>query len=400
LQNSIFLQIIHSDGSPNLPLIMLLFVPKEKAPEKRCALIPEDVTKLTKLGLDITLESGAGIESGFSDADYEKAGAKISSDKAKSLANADILFKVLKPELKDIQLLKKDCLQLSFLDPFNEPALLDALAKQGVRTVSLEMIPRTTLAQKMDVISSQANLAGYNAVVLAASRLSKIIPMMMTPAGTLSPAKFFIVGVGVAGLQAIATAKRLGARVEAFDTRPVVEEQVKSLGAKFVKIDLGETGQTEQGYAKALTDEQIQKQREGMKKVCATSDVVITTAKLFARKAPVIITKEMVAAMKPGSLIVDLAAETGGNVEGTQPGQEVMTENGVLIIGPDTLEANVPQHASQMFSANLTHFISHFWCKDSKSFKFDLEDPIQKHCMLTSDGKIVHPQFIKTTAQS
>jgi len=372
---------------------MLLFVPAESAPETRVATTPEYVRKLTALGLEVEVEAGAGQKADHPDAQYTDAGARIVTDREAALGRADIVFRVRKPSPAEIAQLKRGALHVSFLDPFNEKALLDAFAAQGVSAVSMEMMPRTTLAQKMDAISSQANLAGYVSVTLAAERLNRILPMMMTPAGTIAPAKFFIIGVGVAGLQAIATAKRLGARVEAFDTRPVVEEQVKSLGAKFVKIDLGDTGQTAQGYAKELTPEQIEKQRQGQAKVCATSDVVITTAKLFGRKAPVIVTKEMVAGMKPGSLIVDLAAEGGGNVEGTVPGEEVVTENGVRIIGLCPLEATVPTHSSQVYASNLTNFLEHFWDSETKTFEYRLEDEILKGCLLTHGDAIVHERF-------
>jgi len=218
--------------------------------------------------------------------------------------------------------------------------------------------------------------------------------MMMTPSGTISPARVFIIGVGVAGLQAIATAKRLGARVEAFDTRPVVEEQVKSLGAKFVKIDLGETGQTEQGYARELTPEQIEIQRNAQAKVCAQSDIVITTAKVFGRKAPVLLTKDMISQMKPGSIIIDMAVSTGGNVEGSNPEKDVLLDNGVLIIGGDSLERNIPRDASNMFSGNITAFLEHFWDAENKTFKMDMNDDILKGCLITNDKKIVHERFI------
>jgi len=245
----------------------------------------------------------------------------------------------------------------------------------------------------MDILSSQASLAGYYAVILAASRLPKIFPMMMTPSGTISPARVFIIGVGVAGLQAIATAKRLGARVEAFDTRPVVEEEVKSLGAKFVKIDLGEMGQTEQGYAKELTPEQVELQRQGQAKVCAHSDIVITTAKVFSRKAPLIVTKDMTDLMKPGSIIVDMAVKTGGNVEGSSPDEDVILDNGVMIINGDSLERAVPKDASNMFSGNIFAFLEHFWDAENKTFKLDYEDEIMKSCLITSNRQIVHERF-------
>jgi len=251
------------------------------------------------------------------------------------------------------------------------------------------MVPRITRAQKMDVLSSQANLAGYVAVVIAAERLGKIFPMMMTAAGTIPPARVFIVGAGVAGLQAIATAKRLGARVEAFDTRPEVEEQVKSLGARFVKINLGETGQTAGGYARALTDEQIAAQRAAMAGVCAASDVVITTAQVFGRKAPLIITEEMVSGMSRGSVIVDCAVESGGNVAGSSPDEEVDVQ-GVLIIGLRNLPGRVALDASKMFSSNMFNLVIEFWDPGESWFKMDFDDEIIKGCLITHRGEIVN----------
>ena len=255
------------------------------------------------------------------------------------------------------------------------------------------MIPRTTLAQKMDVQSSQTSLAGYVAVVNAAARLPKILPMMVTPSGTINPARVFIIGVGVAGLQAIATAKRLGARVDAFDTRPVVEEQVKSLGASFVKIDLGEMGQTDQGYAKELTPEQIKKQQEAQAKVCERSNIVITTAKVFGRKAPRLIGKDVIARMQPGSVIVDMAVSTGGNVEGSKLFEEVVTDNGVIIMSGDFLERQVPYDASKMLSGNFTAFLTHFYNKEQGEFIVNTEDEIMHGCLLTQGGKIIHDRF-------
>ncbi len=368
-----------------------LFVVQEKDPrEARVALIPSDAQKLSKSGWEIYIESGAGVKSGFADEAYEAAGAKIVGGDFAS--NADFVVSVRKPSIEEVAKLKKGSFHLSLLDPFNEKSLIKAFADAGVYAASFEMVPRSTIAQKMDVLSSQSNLAGYYAVIKSASVLNRILPMMMTPAGTISPLKYFIVGVGVAGLQAIATAKRLGARVEAFDTRPVVEEQVKSLGAKFVKIDLGETGQTAQGYAKELTPEQIELQRKGMAKVCAQSDVIITTAKLFGRKAPRIITADMVAGMKSGSVIVDMAVESGGNVEGSRPDEVVVTPNGVMIIGDTCLEAGVPATASQMFSSNVFNYINHFTVDGE--FKMNFEDPIMKSSVVTADGKITDERFI------
>ncbi len=368
-----------------------LFVAAESdARETRVAVIPSDVRKLAKLEWNVNVESGAGVKAGFSDEEYKEAGATIVPCVA--VREADFVVSIRKPSIEEVADYKAGSFHLSLLDPFNEKALIKALADKGVSAISFEMIPRSTIAQKMDVLSSQSNLGGYYAVIKAVSTINRIAPMMMTPAGTISPLKFFIVGVGVAGLQAIATAKRLGGRVEAFDTRPVVEEQVKSLGAKFVKIDLGETGQTAQGYAKELTPEQIELQRKGMAKVCAQSDIIITTAKLFGRKAPRIITAEMVAGMKAGSVIVDMAVEGGGNVEGSKPDEVVITPNGVTIIGDTCLEAHVPATASQMYSSNVYNFIQHF--SPEGKFEANMEDAIMKSALVCTDGKITDERFM------
>ena len=358
--------------------------------ETRVAMIPDDIKKLTGMGFSFKVVSGAGIKSGFSDADYEKAGAVIVRQEQDGY-DAEIVLRILKPGSADG--LKPDTLHLSYLDPFHEKELLRDFAGKGIQAVSLEMIPRTTLAQKMDVQSSQTSLAGYVAVINAAARLPKILPMMVTPSGTINPARVFIIGVGVAGLQAIATAKRLGARVDAFDTRPVVEEQVKSLGASFVKIDLGEMGQTDQGYAKELTPEQIQKQQDAQAKVCERSNIVITTAKVFGRKAPRLISRDVINRMMPGSVIVDMACSTGGNVEGSKLFEEVVTENGVIIMSGDFLERQVPYDASKMLSGNFTAFLTHFYDKESKEFRVNPEDEIMRGCLLTRGGKIIHERF-------
>lgn len=359
--------------------------------ETRVALIPDDIKKLAGMGFSFKVVAGAGAKSGFSDEAYKAVGAEIVKSNEEGYKGAEIVVRILKPE--SAEGLEKDTLHVSYLDPFNEKDLLNSFAKADVQAVSLEMIPRTTLAQKMDVQSSQASLAGYTAVLNAAAKLPKIFPMMMTPAGTISPARVFIIGVGVAGLQAIATAKRLGARVEAFDTRPVVEEQVKSLGANFLKIDLGEMGQTEQGYAKELTPEQIEKQREGQAKACERSNVVITTAKVFGRKAPRLITKDMLDRMKPGSIVVDMAVSTGGNVEGSKLFENVVTENGVTIMSGDFLERQVAFDASLMLSGNISAFLTHFYDKEAKELKVNLEDEIMKGCLLTKGGQIIHERF-------
>ena len=263
---------------------MRIAVPKETWPgELRAALVPQGVKKLAGLGFDIMVEAGLGIASGLPDSEYEAAGADVVHDIASAIVSSQIVLRVRKPTDDDVGLLSDGTVHMSFLDPFNERELVQALAERGVTTVAVEMVPRTTRAQKMDALSSQANLAGYVTVIEAASHCPKIFPMMMTPAGTIAPARVFVIGAGVAGLQAIATAKRLGARVEAFDTRPTVAEQVQSLGARFVNIDIGDVGETEAGYARELTDEQLAMQREGMKKIIAQADVVITTAQVFGR---------------------------------------------------------------------------------------------------------------------
>lgn len=359
--------------------------------ETRVALIPDDVKKLVPLGFECKVVSGAGAKSGFSDDAYVAAGATVVASEADGYGDSDIVVRIMKPD--SIAGIKKDTLHLSYLDPFNEKDLLNEFAAAGVQAVSLEMIPRTTLAQKMDVQSSQTSLAGYVAVLNAAARLPKILPMMVTPAGTITPARVFIIGVGVAGLQAIATAKRLGARVDAFDTRPVVEEQVRSLGASFVKIDLGEMGQTAQGYAKELTPEQIAKQKEAQAKVCEKANIVITTAKVFGRKAPRLIEKNVLDRMQGGSIVVDMACGTGGNVEGSRLFEDVVTDNGVTIMSGDLLERQVPYDASKMFSGNITAFLTHFYDKESKELQVNLADDIMKGCLLTQGGAVIHERF-------
>ena len=373
---------------------MIISVPKENSTvEVRVPILPQTVDKLVKKGGTISVEAGIGATLGITDEEYKKAGATIEKNRKKLLSSGDIVLRLRKPETKELALLKKGAIHISYLDPFNESALIADMAKKHISAISMEMIPRSTRAQKMDALSSQASLAGYAAVLVAANQIQKIFPMMMTPAGTIQPSRVFIIGAGVAGLQAIATAKRLGAKVDAFDTRPVAKNDVLSLGAKFVEVDLGETGQTAQGYAKALTEEQLQKQREVMKQYCAQSDVVITTAQIFGRKAPVIVTKEMVEAMKPGSVIVDLAVETGGNVEGAVAGK-IVDKKGVKIIGMKNMPGRVALNASQMYSNNLFNLLEEFWNKETKRFDLKLDDDIIKSCLITHGGKIVHPTFV------
>jgi len=370
---------------------MIVGVPKEPE-DSRSALIPDAVRKLSGIdGWTVVVESG--VSDHWTDEDYRGAGAEVEVNGDALLGRADIVLRIHPTPIEDIPKLKKGALHVSLLDPYNNRELVEAYAGAGVNALSLEMIPRTTLAQKMDVLSSQASLAGYAAVILAAERLEKIFPMMMTPAGTLSPARVFVIGAGVAGLQAIATAKRLGARVEAFDTRPVVEEQVQSLGAKFLKVDLGETGQTKDGYAKALTEDQLAKQREAMARAVAAADVVITTAKLFGRRAPLIITADMLAGVKPGTVIIDLAAGSGGNVEGVRADEEILV-NGVRIVGIDNMPGEVAVHASQMLASNMVNLVLHL--KNGDTGALDLgagesPDEIAAGCVIVRDGAVVHP---------
>ena len=370
---------------------MRLAIPRETHPgENRASVTPDTVKKLVRLGADLAIESGAGAGAGFSDDAYAAEGASVVTDRDALLGSADMVLRLRKPELEEIAKLKSGCIHVSYLDPFNEHALIREFAAKSITAVSMEMIPRSTRSQKMDALSSQANLAGYMAVMLAATRLPRIFPMMMTPAGTLKPSKVFIIGAGVAGLQAIATAKRLGARVTAFDTRPVVAEQVQSLGGKFLEIDLGDTGQTADGYARELTPEQVEIQRQAQKAVIADSDVVITTAQVFGRKPPVLVTADMVAGMAPGSVVVDMAAETGGNVEGSVP-DEVVDVGGVTIVGTGNLANLVARDATQMYASNMFNLVEDTWDKETGAFVLDMENDILPGCVITHAGAGVHP---------
>jgi len=367
---------------------MKIFFPKEAIVEKRISVTPDFLKKYIDSGLQVSIEKSMGEHLGFLDDNFKELGAEI-VERKKGFLEADIICSVNKLSEEDLTEIKENSLIVSFLDPFNDQELVENLRVKKISSISMELIPRTTRAQKMDALSSQANLGGYAAVLIASNILSKSFPMMMTAAGTISPSKVFVVGVGVAGLQAIATAKRLGAKVEAFDTRPVVEEQVKSLGARFVKIDIGETEETAQGYAKELSAEQINLQRAGMKKVCSSSDVIITTAQVFGRKAPVIITSDMIEDMQPGSVIVDMAVGTGGNVEGSVPdkNQEL---NGITIVGNTNLPGEVAIHASQVYSANIFNLIDEFWDQKNSILEITTSDEILSGCLVTHKGEFVN----------
>lgn len=369
---------------------MKIAVPRERdQEERRVALIPDHVEQLVQKGIQVTVEASAGAGAGCPDEAYRSAGAEVSSQRESMLAAADLVVGVRILPAEDVARLGEGCLSISFLDPFQASELIELLSSRGISAVSMELIPRSTRAQKMDALSSQASLAGYVAVILAAESLDKIFPMMTTPAGTILPARVFVLGAGVAGLQAIATAKRLGARVEAYDTRPVVEEQVKSLGARFVKIELGSTGETRQGYARALSKEQLGRQQEALAAVCAQSDVVITTAQVFGRQAPRLITGETLSRMRPGSVVVDLAVERGGNVEGSEVDRIVET-GGVRIIGLANLPGRVAAHASQMYSSNLFHLIEECLHEGEPRLNLDLNHEVLGACLVTHRGRILY----------
>ena len=375
--------------------VKIIILNESKAPdplnkvEKRCAATPSSAQRLVKKGATLLLESGAGLNSGYSDSEYSEVGAVVIDDVNDALSDADMVVTVNKPTEAQLGLMKKGAIVVGHLDPFFQQPLIESLATKGLTAISVEMIPRSSRAQKMDALSSQASLAGYVMIMQAANQLPSILPMMMTPSGTIKPAKVFIIGAGVAGLQAIATAKRLGANVLAYDTRPVVAEQVESLGGKFLKIDIGETGQTKDGYAKELTDEQKAKQQEAQRDAIADSDIVITTAQLFGRKPPVLISKETLALMKPGSVVVDMAATSGGNVEGSVPGETVEI-NGVKVIGNGYWSQFVAKAATDMYANNIYNLVDEFFDNETKTFGLNLDDDILAGCVVTHEGKITN----------
>jgi H+-translocating NAD(P) transhydrogenase subunit alpha len=373
---------------------MRVGVPKESWPgETRVALIPSAVTTLKKAGLEVVIETGAGAAASFTDEAYTQAGASI-APRSEVFASSAILLQV-RSVPAELSLLRPGQAVIGFADPLGSPDAISALAQRGVTALSMELMPRITRAQSMDALSSMATIAGYKGVLMAADALPRMFPMLMTAAGTLSAARVFIVGAGVAGLQAIATSRRLGARVEAYDVRPAVKEQVQSLGARFVEMPL-ETGDAEDkgGYAKAQDESFYRRQREMMLRVVAATDVVITTALIPGKKAPTLVTQEMVEAMAPGSVIVDLAAERGGNCELTKP-DEVVVHKGVTILGPSNPAASIPYHASQMYSKNITTFLAHLLGKDGAakpSLELDMSDEIARETLLTRGGDVVHPR--------
>ena len=359
--------------------------------EARVALDPITVGKLVKLGFGVCVESGCGLAAGFLDEEYTKEGASLKTNVLEILQDADIVVGVRPPDPENIVCYKENAIHIGFIDPFMENQVVKRLRDQSVTSISLDMVPRSTRAQKLDALSSQANLAGYAAMILAAYHTPRIFPLMMTPSGTLSPARVFIIGAGVTGLQAIATAHRLGARIQAFDTRPVVKEEVQSLGAKFLEIDLGETGQTDQGYAQELTDEQRELQQKGMAAAIKRSNVVVTTAQVFGRTAPQIVSLDMVRAMERGSVVVDMAVESGGNVEGSMDG-EIVDVDGVSLIGMGNLPSMVATHASEMYASNIYALIDEIHDGEG-SVKLDLDSEILSSSVITQSRQITNKRL-------
>jgi H+-translocating NAD(P) transhydrogenase subunit alpha len=375
---------------------MKIVVPKEASGnERRVALVPESAGRLVKAGCVVAVERGAGVAASFSDAAYEAAGADVVPDRKALLAEADLVLGVQPLDAAELSTLKRGTALIGMLRPLSSPEYVRALAAAGVRGLSMELVPRITRAQKMDALSSQATVAGYRAVLIAAGRHGKFFPMLMTAAGTVPPARVLVLGAGVAGLQAIATARRLGAVVQGFDIRPAVKEQVESLGAQWVGMELSEA-EGAGGYAAEVSEETQKREHEHLHKLLAEADVVITTAQIPGRPAPVLITPEMVDAMRSGAIIVDLAAESGGNCPLTRPDEEVV-HGAVLILGPTDLAAGMPIHASQMYSRNIEALALHI-VKDGE-LQIDTADEIIRECLITADGEVVHPRVSATVLQ-
>ncbi len=378
---------------------MKVGVAKESfAGERRVALIPDTLTLLKKAGHEAVVQAGAGVEAGYTDQAYRDKGAEVVSERAEVFRIADVIVQVRGlgankvAGQSDLDLMKPDQVVIAMVDPLGEPQSIAALAARKVTAFALELIPRITRAQSMDVLSSMATIAGYKAVIMAADTAPRLFPMYMTAAGTITPAHVFVIGAGVAGLQAIATSRKLGAVVKAYDVRPAVKEQIESLGAKFVEIEL-DAGAAEDkgGYAKDMGEDFLRKQREMMTSVVAESHIIITTAAIPGKKSPVLVTAEMIKGMHPGSVIVDLAAERGGNCEGTRADETVVTENGVTILGPTNLPSTIPFHASQMFSRNIVTFLKEL--TKEGALALDMGNEIHSGTLLTRDGEVVHPRI-------
>ncbi len=384
---------------------MIVGVPKESYPgEHRVALVPAILDSLKKTDLEVLIESGAGDEAGYPDSVFTEKGAKVAGSRAQVFESSDFIVQLrllganLDQGKADLKLLRSGQVVIGMAEALTDPQSVKALGDCGVMVFAMELMPRITRAQSMDVLSSMGTVAGYKAVILAASSLPKMFPMLMTAAGTVTPARVLVIGAGVAGLQAISMARRLGSAVEAYDIRPAVKEQILSLGAKFVELPI-ETSDSEDkgGYAKVQDEAFYQKQRELLARVIASSDVVISTAAVPGKKAPVLITADMVAGMSPGSVIVDLAAERGGNCELTKPSQTIVA-HGVTIHGPENLPSTVPYHSSQMYAKNIATFLLHLVKKGE--FKIDMSDEITKGTLLTRDGEVIHPTIREALGMS
>jgi NAD(P) transhydrogenase subunit alpha len=370
--------------------LKIAVVKESRQAENRVALTPDIVKLLVKEGFECSIETEAGAASGFHDSLYEKAGGVIVADKATLLKDTDVLLKVNAPDIAEIQLLKEGAISISFLYAYTVPKLVEALLAKKISAFAMDAVPRISRAQKMDALSSQSNLAGYKAVIMGANSLGKIFPLLMTAAGTIAPARVLIFGAGVAGLQAVATAKRLGAVVEVTDVRPETKEQVASLGGRFLEVQ-SEGVQTEGGYAKEVSQEYLQKQKELVSKHVADADIVITTALVIGKKAPLLITEEMVKSMKAGSVIVDMAVESGGNCALSELNTTVIKHN-VTIIGESNIPSLVSINASELYAKNISTLLLHLATKDG--FKWDLEEDITKGCLITHKGELIH-QFTK-----
>jgi H+-translocating NAD(P) transhydrogenase subunit alpha len=378
---------------------MRLAVLKERrAAETRVAATPDTIKKLVGLGLTVAVETGAGAMASLSDADFAAAGAEIASDAAAALAGAGIVFTVQAPGPEERTLIPRGALLVCIAGAFADPDLVPSLATAGIDTAAMELLPRITRAQSMDVLSSQANLAGYRAVIESAGAFQRGFPMMMTAAGTVPPARVFVIGAGVAGLQAIATARRLGAIVSATDVRPAAKEEIKSLGATYVGVEDAETAAQTGAYAREMSDAFRQKQAELMATTVAKNDIIICTALVMGRKAPVIVTQTMVDSMRAGSIIIDLAAEAGGNCAATVPGQSATTSNGVTVLGFNNWPGRIPVASSALYARNLLTFLTTFWDKDAQAPKLPETDDIVKGVMLTRAGAVVHPNFLPQQA--
>lgn len=360
--------------------------------ERRVAIVPIIATQLLKDGHEVSIETGAGEKAYFPDAEYEQAGAVIVKNKQLLYSGADVIMKILPPQREEVEMMKNSSTYIGFLSSVLDAEFLKLMNEKNITSFAMEFIPRISRSQSMDALSSMASIAGYRAVLIAAQHLGKFFPLMMTAAGTIPPAKLLVIGAGVAGLQAIATARRLGARVEAFDTRPAVKEQVESLGAQFIEMELVADAETTSGYAKEMTKEFMKREREIIGDRAAQNHVVITTAQLFGKKAPILITEEMVKKMQEGSVIIDLAAEQGGNCEITEPGKNIC-KHGVTICGVLNLPSTLPIDASSMYSRNITQFFKHLYNTDDR--KLDFEDKITKSSCVTHNGEIVNDHVRK-----